>query len=157
LRGRTEKPAQEADMTTPKQILERNITAVNGRDLEGYLANQQPDVEFVLPGGVTIRGREEVGRYTEAMWAAFPDANLTFGEQFLGDNGAATEVVLTGTHTGPMATPNGPLPPTGKQVKVHSVSILRFEDGRIASEHVYFDQLELMTQLGLAQAPPSGD
>ena len=144
-------------MTTPKEILERNITAVNGRDLEGYLANQQPDVEFVLPGGVTIRGREEVGRYTEAMWAAFPDATLTFGEQFLGDNGAATEVVLSGTHTGPMATPNGPVPPTGKRVNVHSVSILRFEDGRIASEHVYFDQLELMTQLGLAQAPPSGD
>jgi steroid delta-isomerase-like uncharacterized protein len=144
-------------MTTPKEILERNITAVNGRDLEGYLANQQPDVEFVLPGGVTIRGREQVGQYTEAMWAAFPDATLTFGRQFLGDEGAATEVVLSGTHTGPMATPNGPVPPTGKRVNVHSVSILRFEDGRIASEHVYFDQLELLTQLGLAPAPPSGD
>lgn len=144
-------------MTTPKEILERNITAVNGRDLEGYLANQQPDVEFVLPGGVTLRGREEVGQYTEAMWAAFPDAALTFGQQFLGDDGAATEVVLSGTHTGPMATPNGQLAPTGKQVNVHSVSILRFEDGRIASEHVYFDQLELLTQLGLAPASPSGD
>ena len=144
-------------MTTPNQILERNITAVNGRDLEGYLANQQPDVEFVLPGGVTIRGREQVGQYTEAMWAAFPDAILTFGQQFLGDEGAATEVVLSGTHTGPMVTPNGPLPATGKRVNVHSVSILRFEDGRIASEHVYFDQLELLTQLGLARAPASGD
>ena len=143
-------------MTTPKEILERNITAVNGRDLEGYLANQQPDVEFVLPGGVTIRGREQVGQYTEAMWAAFPDGTLTFGRQFLGDDGAATEVVFSGTHTGPMATPNGPVPPTGKRVNVHSVSILRFEDGRIASERVYFDQLELLTQLGLAPAPPSG-
>jgi steroid delta-isomerase-like uncharacterized protein len=144
-------------MTTAKQILERNITAVNGRDLDGYLANQQPDVEFVLPGGVTIRGREQVGQYTEAMWTAFPDAILTFGRQFLGDEGAATEVVLSGTHTGPMATPNGPLPATGKRVTVHSVSILRFEDGRIASEHVYFDQLELLTQLGLAPAPTRGD
>jgi predicted ester cyclase len=144
-------------MTSAKEILERNITAVNGRDLEGYLANQQPDVEFVLPGGITLRGREQVGQYTEAMWAAFPDAALTFGQQVLTDDGAATEVVFSGTHTGPMATPNGPLAPTGKRVNVRSVSILRFEDGRIASEHVYMDQLELMTQLGLAPARPSGD
>jgi predicted ester cyclase len=144
-------------MTTAKQILERNLRAVNGRDLDGYLANQQPDVEFVLPGGITLRGREQVGQYTRAMWGAFPDGKLSFGQQVLADAGAATEVVFSGTHTGPMNTPNGPLPPTGKRVNVHSLSILSFEDGRIASEHVYMDQLELMTQLGLAPAPTSGD
>ena len=47
-------------MVTAKQILQTNITAVNDRDLDGYLANQQPDVEFVLPGGVALRGREQV-------------------------------------------------------------------------------------------------
>ena len=144
-------------MTTAKDNLERNITAVNSRDLDGYLAHQQPDVEFVLPGGITLRGREQVGQYTQAMWAAFPDATLTFRQQILSNDGAATEVVFSGTHTGPMNTPTGPLPPTGKRVNVHSVSILRFEDGRIASEHVYMDQLELMTQLGLAPAPSTGD
>ena len=144
-------------MTSAKEILERNITAVNSRDLDAYLANQQPDVEFVIPGGITFRGREQVGQYIQTMWAAFPDATLTFGQQILSDNSAATEVVLRGTHTGTLATPNGPLPPTGRHVNVQSVSILRFEDGRIASEHVYMDQLELMTQLGLAPGPSSGD
>jgi predicted ester cyclase len=148
---------QEAAMTTSKQILDRNITAVNARDLEGYLSNQQPDVEFVLPGGITLRGRDEVGQYTKAMWTAFPDATLAFGEQILAEDAAATAVVFSGTHTGPMSTPGGPLPPTGKHVNVHSVSMLRFEDGRVASEHVYFDQLELLSQLGLGPAPPSGD
>jgi steroid delta-isomerase-like uncharacterized protein len=148
---------QEAEMTTSKQILDRNITAVNARDLGGYLSNQQPDVEFVLPGGITLRGRDEVGQYTQAMWTAFPDATLAVGEQILAEDRAATEVVFSGTHTGPMNTPGGPLPPTGKHVNVHSVSMLRFEDGRVASEHVYFDQLELLSQLGLAPQPPSGD
>ena len=144
-------------MTTSKQILDRNIKLVNARDLEGYLSNQQPDVEFALPGGITLRGRDEVGEYTKAMWRAFPDATLAFGEQILAEDAAATAVVFSGTHTGPMTTPGGSLPLTGRHVNVHSVSMLRFEDGRVASEHVYFDQLDLLSQLGLAPPPPSRD
>jgi hypothetical protein len=37
-------------MESPEHVLERNITALNARDLDAYLANQSPDVEFVLPG-----------------------------------------------------------------------------------------------------------
>jgi uncharacterized protein (TIGR02246 family) len=132
-----------------KRVLDRNITAVNARDIEGYLANQQPDVEFVLPGGMTLRGRDQVRQYTEALWQAFPDGILAFGAQVLGHDAAATEVVFTGTHTGPMVTPNGSIPPTGRSVTLHSASILHIEDGLVASEHVYLDQLEMMTQLGL--------
>jgi hypothetical protein len=47
-------------------------------------------------------------------------------------------------------TPNGTIPPTGRLVTLHSASILRIKDGLVASEHVYLDQLEMMTQLGLA-------
>jgi len=135
-----------------KDVLDRNIAALNARDMEAYLANQQPDVEFVIPGGVTLRGRDQIREYTEALWKAFPDGVLTFGDQVIADAAAATEVVFTGTHTGPMLTPDGPIPPTGKQVTLRSASILRIEDGRVAVEHVYLDQLELMTQLGLTPA-----
>ena len=132
-----------------KRVLDRNITAVNARDIEGYLVNQQPDVEFVLPGGVILRGRDQVRQYTEALWRAFPDGILTFGGQVFGHDVAAAEVVFTGTHTGPMVTPNGSLPPTGRVVTLHSASILYIKDGLVASDHVYLDQLEMMTQLGL--------
>jgi predicted ester cyclase len=132
-----------------KRVLDRNITAVNARDIEGYLANQQPDIEFMLPGGVTLRGRDQVRQYTEAVWHAFPDGILAFGAQVFGHDAAATEVVFTGTHTGPMLTPNGSIPPTGRSVTLHSASILHIKDGLVASEHVYLDQLEMMTPLGL--------
>ena len=142
-------------MNGSKQVLERNITAYNARDLDGYLSNQQADVQFVLPGGIKLKGRDEVGQYTQAMWSAFPDGTLKFGRQVIGDGTAATELVFTGTHTGPMTTPNGAIPPTGKRVNVQSVSILEIKDGLVASEHVYLDQLEMMSQLGLAPTPPS--
>ena len=144
-------------MTPVKQVLDRNLAALNARDLDAYLANQRPDVEVVLPGGVTLRGRDELGHYTRALWAAFPDGDLAFGERIFGDDTAATEVTFSGTHAGPLPTPNGPVPPTGRRVRLHSVSILRIDDGLIASEHVYLDQLELLTQLGLVPAAPGVD
>jgi uncharacterized protein (TIGR02246 family) len=144
----------EHDRTSARHVLERNITALNARDMEAYLANQRPDIEFLLPGGATLHGREQVRHYTEAMWEAFPDGTLTFGDQVLADDVAATEVVFTGTHTGPMPTPGGSIPPTGRRVTLRSASILRIEDGLIASEHVYVDQLEMMAQLGLMPAAP---
>jgi steroid delta-isomerase-like uncharacterized protein len=135
------------DQTDLTKVLDRNITAINGRDIDGFLANQLPDVVFELPGGVSLRGHDELRQYMEAMWEAFPDGVLAFGTQVFADGIAATEVVFTGTHTGPMPGPNGPLPPTGKTVTTHSVSILHIKDGLIASERVYGDQLEMMTQL----------
>jgi predicted ester cyclase len=146
-------------MTTVKQVLDRNIAAINARDPDALLANQSPNIEFVLPDGMRLSGREQVGPYTRAMWTslwnAFPDATVAFGEQVLGDKAAASELVFTGTHTGPLETPQGPILPTGRQVTLRSVSIHGIENGLIASERVYLDRLELMTQLGLPVATAS--
>ncbi len=144
-------------MRTVNEVIDRNIAAINARDLDTLLANQGPTIEFLLPGGLSVRGHDDVGSYTRtmwtALWAAFPDAAVTPGDQVLGDDRAATELIFTGTHTGAMQTPAGPIPPTGKRVTLHSVSIHRIENGLIAYEHVFADQLELMTQLGLPSAP----
>jgi hypothetical protein len=71
----------DQDTTNAQQVLDRNMTTFNARDIEGYLANQQPDVEFVLSGGITLHGRDQVRHYIEALWKAFPDGKLAFGEQ----------------------------------------------------------------------------
>jgi predicted ester cyclase len=83
----------------------------------------------------------------------FGTRSLRFGKQVLTGDAAATEVVFTGTHTGPMLSPSGEIPPTGRRVTLRSASVLEMKDGLIASEHVYLDQLEMMGQLGLM--PPA--
>src|SRR5262245_21489852 len=108
------------------EILRRNITALNSRDIEAYLANQHPDIQITLPGGAVVHGRDQIRATTEALFVAFPDGTLRFGEQVLADDAAATEVVFTGTHTGPLASPDGEIPPTGRTVRTTTVSLLRF-------------------------------
>jgi predicted ester cyclase len=137
-------------MPTVQEALERNITALNARDLAAYLANQRPDVEFTLPGGVQLRGRDAVAGYMQAMWTAFPDGVIAFTSTLLSDSGAAVEIEFTGTHTGPLASPEGTIPPTGRKVRLQSASILQIRDGLIASEHVYLDPAQMAAQLGLA-------
>jgi steroid delta-isomerase-like uncharacterized protein len=142
-------------MTMPnvEQVLQRNITAINAKDLAAYLANQQPDVEFVLPGGEVLRGRDEAGAYIAAMWSAFPDGAIAFTSTVIAEDSAAVEITFSGTHAGPLISPAGTVPPTGKHVTVKSASILQIRDGLVASEHVYLDQAQMLTQLGLTGQP----
>ena len=137
----------QASLTT-KEILERNRTTLNNRDLDAYLANQTDDVVFVAADGSQMH-KKDIRPFLEGFTKAFPDGKLTFGEQVLTGDSAAVVVTFEGTNTGPLLTPNGIIEPTGKRVKGTTVSFLTIRDGKIASEHVYGDPLDLMRQLGL--------
>ena len=41
------------------------------------------------------------------------------------------------------------IPPTGKHVEVPLVAIVRFRDGKLAHEHIYWDQASVLVQIGL--------
>jgi len=41
------------------------------------------------------------------------------------------------------------IPPTGKRVEVPLVAIVRFRDGKLAHEHIYWDQASVLVQIGL--------
>ncbi len=41
------------------------------------------------------------------------------------------------------------IPPTGKRVEVALVAIIHFRDGKLAHEHIYWDQASVLVQLGL--------
>jgi carboxymethylenebutenolidase len=42
--------------------------------------------------------------------------------------------------------------PTGKHVKVALVVIVHFRNGKLAHEHIYWDQASVLAQLGLIDA-----
>jgi carboxymethylenebutenolidase len=44
------------------------------------------------------------------------------------------------------------LAPTGKRVEVPLVVIVRFREGKLAHEHIYWDQASVLVQLGLLDA-----
>ena len=41
------------------------------------------------------------------------------------------------------------IPPTGKRVEVPLVAVVHFREGKLAHEHIYWDQASVLVQLGL--------
>jgi predicted ester cyclase len=56
----------------------------------------------------------------------------------------------TGTHTGTWRNPDGAeIPATGKKLDFSFVGVFRVERSKISSIRLYYDQVEVFTQLGL--------
>ena len=105
--------------------------------------------------GVYIEGREAVTQYSMAWLRAFPDACLTVKNE-LGDGDWVTqEFTFEGTHEATLSSPTGDIPATHKQLTGRAVQIFRIQGGMIADTRLYFDQVQIMTQLGLMPEPAS--
>jgi carboxymethylenebutenolidase len=64
------------------------------------------------------------------------------------------EMIFRFTHTIEMAWMLPGIPPAGKPVEVALVVIVHFRDGKVAHEHIYWDQASVLVQLGVLD--PSG-
>ena len=75
---------------------------------------------------------------------AFPDLHPTIHDQIGEGDKVVTRKTLHGTHQGELIG----IPPTGKQVAIEVIDILRVEDGKLVDHWAVVDQLGLMQQIG---------
>ena len=133
------------------RIVDRAYETWNSGDLDGLKRLYAVDAEVVSPGA-KVQGQEQIAALWGAMISAFPKGRLTellrleCGEYVVSENN------LSGTHTAPLVTSQGEIPATGRDVSVDGVSVFKVENGQIKSEHLYFDQVTFLTQLGLMPA-----
>ena len=122
----------------------------NRRDFDGGAALCAPDVEVVnIATGQTFPGPEGVRRYQQSWATAFPDARVEVTHVIAAEDGAVVEFTGRGTHTGPLAGPQGEIPATGRPVEIRFCDVYEIRGGKIARQRTYFDLATLMRQLGL--------
>jgi ketosteroid isomerase-like protein len=136
-----------------KRFIEKSLAAWNAHDKVGWTRDVADDCEFATPGGIRGTGRELRDQLFSMWTQAFP--NNVIKPSAIAEDGeyGILEAVFHGTQTGTLDAPTGPIPATGKQVSIPFVTTSRIKDGRYKSFHLYFDQVELMVQLGLMPAP----
>src|SRR5262245_53016668 len=78
-----------------------------------------------------------------------PDTEMTPISRTIGADQLVDEMVFKFTHTIRMDWMLPGLAPTGKRVAVPLVAIVKFRDGKLAHEHIYWDQASVLVQLGL--------
>lgn len=112
-----------------------------------------PDVEVVFPDGHRTKGIEKHDEDMKAMFSYAPDLKVTRHPVSFGSGEwTATIGNLSGTFTRPMRTPEGKtLPPTGKRFEISMATIAHWKDGRIVEEYLFWDNLEMMRQMGLME------
>jgi len=85
-------------------------------------------------------------------WAtALPDSAPTIHDTFVNGNTVILECTWTGTHKGPLETPNGPIQPTGKRIELRACNVFEIdpETMKAKSQRQYFDMATLFSQLGV--------
>jgi carboxymethylenebutenolidase len=78
-----------------------------------------------------------------------PDTNLTPVSRTIGLDQLVDEIIFSFTHTQEMPWMLPGVAPTNKYVEIPLVVIVRFRDGKLAHEHIYWDQASVLKQIGL--------
>lgn len=95
-------------------------------------------------------GREALRAFYDTVFIPqqAPDTELEPISRTIGANSLADEFLFKFTHTVRMEWMLPGIAPTGRRVEVPTVAIIQFRDGKIASEHIYWDQASVLSQLG---------
>jgi predicted ester cyclase len=125
--------------------------AVTSGDRDAIVRLYAADAVVEAPDGPRIEGASAIADYHLSLKRAFPDASYEYRSGFEFGSTAVDEGWFVGTHTGVLSTPAGDVPPTGRRLRVRACDVLEVVDGVGVAHRLYYDQLEIMAQLGLTE------
>lgn len=123
----------------------------NNGDMKKVKAIADENYIRTLNGITVATHHNEMEANMNIFTEGFPDCKITIEQIFLKDNNLFAQWTFKGTNNGVF----GESAPTGKKVRIRGCSALLFNDqGKIAKEDVFYNELELLQQLGYSLIPP---
>lgn len=135
-------------MGEPKQIIRRFYEAIQAAQFDQAMALCDPEIAVRNPVA-EYRGQTPFRAYWMADIEAFPDRRYEVVRLIEEERTVVAEVVMTGTHTGPLHLPGRLIPPTNKAVRFGVAVFFEVEAGKIVGTQAQFDRLAFLEQLGL--------
>jgi steroid delta-isomerase-like uncharacterized protein len=131
--------------------LARELYDAFGRmDFDRCLAMATDDVEVLLvPADQTFTGKEGLRQFMQVWKTATPDGVVTVVNQIASDDGVVNECTYHATHTGPLMSPAGEIPASGKTLDLRFCEVWTVRGGKLASIHNYQDFATLLRQIGV--------
>ena len=125
--------------------------AWNEKDLDAIDIYFSENLVRQVNGVKLASRRNELKANMQLYFTGFPDLKLELDHMIADSSEIYMSWTITGSNTGVF----GELPPTGKRIKISGITRMDFDDeGQIASEQVYYNELSLMQQLGHTLSPP---
>ncbi|MDQ6721676.1 MAG: ester cyclase [Candidatus Dormibacteraeota bacterium] len=140
-------------MAEAKDTAVKFVAAFNAHDERALLSLHAAHIKFEAPGGVHLNNTTDATAYAMRWLKGFPNGRMTVRNEIVSGPWVIQEITMEGIHSGPLEGPMGIAPPTHKKLVGKGVQILRIDNGQVAEAHVYYDQFDFMSQLGLIPAP----
>ena len=126
------------------------------KDADAALATmtENPYV-FMISSGTVRVGRAEVHEFyaNHFLPKIPPDLEITSLSQTFGNDRIVEEMVMRFTHTIDMDWILPGVRPTGRRAEFVLAGIIQLQDGKVAHEHLYWDQATLLSQMGVLDHP----
>jgi carboxymethylenebutenolidase len=153
-------PAQQAMSDLWEEHMRAEFASHSVEDTLKTMVADGPYVNHVpvLTGGV---GLEEVRKFYSERFISQqpPDSEIIPVSRTVGNDRVVDELIDRFTHTIEMDWLLPGIPPTGRRVEIPIVVVVQFREGKIVSEHIYWDQASVLVQVGLIdpeELPVSG-
>ena len=140
-------------MADARQVGADFVAAFNDHDESRIRELNAENGVLEAPGEIRIEGGEAATQYAMAWLNAFPDARITVNNELVAGDWVTQEFTFEGTHEAPLSGPAGEVPATNRRLNGRGVQIFRVENDAVVDTRLYFDQVQIMTQLGLMPEP----
>jgi steroid delta-isomerase-like uncharacterized protein len=127
------------------------IEAYNDKNWDRARAGITPDFVYdEIATGRKLTGADAALEVWKGWAQAFPDSKASFQGTHASDDGTVIlEVTWTGTHQGPLQTPNGPIAPTGRRIELRACAVVEVLGEQARAQRHYFDMATLLQQIGV--------
>ena len=142
-------------MSHARDIGQRFVDAFNEHDEQRIRELNGENAVIEAPGDIKVEGRDAATEYALGWLRAFPDARISVHNELVDGDWVVQEFTFSGTHEDTLMSPAGEIPATHKRLNGRGVQIFRVDSETVADTRLYFDQVQVMTQLGLMPEPAS--
>jgi steroid delta-isomerase-like uncharacterized protein len=123
------------------------LDAFNARDLSTWQRQLAGNFTASYPGCRDCGDAKTARAFNEPFLAAFSDLHFEIRSAVADGDRMIYLWTGRGTHDGPLVTPQGTLPPSGKKGSVDGVLVATVGDGKIVREETYWNVPDLLAQI----------
>jgi steroid delta-isomerase-like uncharacterized protein len=143
-------PASTADLTEQevqnRQAVLDMVRFFNSHNARGMLSCFDDEMEWLdVPMETPYRGKAEIREFLGVLFEAFPDVLYELKDLVIRGDHAVARFAMHGTHLGALYG----VPATGKRTEIPCLSFITLRDGKVLSDHCYFDNTTVLRQWGL--------
>jgi predicted ester cyclase len=141
----------DAEVAAHIDVIKQRIAASNARDWDTWQSLHTSDAVRTAPGlPGPVQGSQAMRERIEELFETFPDYTLELIDAFGSGDRLVVRIRQSATMQGPLDLGGTVVPPTGRKMGQDWVALVRFKGDKISEFYEFYDNYELLLQLGLA-------